>query len=120
MGPGQILATIFGIIISIPTLIGVASILYSQYYVIRNNNTMIERLLSKKLKSVAASQNSIHWKFSFPYDNGHFNNFVTVFGTKPWAWLLPIAIDNKKEHDITLWKINDRYMLPTELLNNVV
>jgi hypothetical protein len=120
MGPGQIMATIFGIILAIPALVGVSSLLFSQTYVILNNNTILERMSAKKLKALAASQNNLEWKFVFPYDHGKFNNFVAVFGQNPWLWLLPVPIDNRKEHEITNWRMNDRYIAPTALLQSAV
>jgi len=38
-----------------------------------------------------------------PYDMGRLRNFKAVFGDNPWLWWLPIAGDQKKDHDIHIW-----------------
>lgn len=48
----------------------------------------------------------------YPYDLGHLRNFKAVFGDNPWFWLLPVSVDQKKEHEIVNWPLNSEFNIP--------
>jgi hypothetical protein len=112
MGPGQVMMTIFGVILAVPAFVGVSTLLFSQTQVILQNHTMLERLGARKLKELAKKLNDNEWRLIRPYDVGKFKNFVSVFGSSPWQWLLPIRINNKKDHEIKEWLVNKNYVAP--------
>lgn len=98
--------SIFGIILSVPTMIGVSSLLISQTQVILSNHTMLERLSYERLKDTSLEPEDETAKQVLPYDLGRLRNFKAVFGENPWTWWLPISIDQRKDYEITNWPLN--------------
>lgn len=100
-------------VLAIPTVGGVASVLFAQVSVIKHNHTLLERLAANKL-SVLAQEANVHWtwKFVAPYSHGAKVNFMDVFGYSSLYWFLPISEDGKNEFDINHWTLNPHYKSP--------
>lgn len=106
---GHVMITIILLIAATPACVGTLSLLVTQYYAVFYNITTLEQFSCRRLKQYALEIGDTEWSFVYPYDQGKYNNFLDIFGSKPLHWFFPI-VENQEQ--LKSWPINKNHRQP--------